>query len=84
MLVISSLLVILFFVMMLVLRTMKNQSIMSILCIICSLEDLKASITQKIFPLHSETTILPGHGEFTSVSSEVLYNKVVGKAAGKK
>ena len=49
-----------------------------------SLEDLKKSIHSKIFPLHREVTILPGHGPFSSVGAEVQYNKVFGTIAEKK
>lgn len=49
-----------------------------------SLEELKASVKRSIFPLSRETTILPGHGPFSSVGAEVLYNKVVGEASEKK
>ena len=49
-----------------------------------SLEDLKNSVRTKIFPLHREVTILPGHGPFSSVGAEVQYNKVVGTIADKK
>lgn len=45
----------------------------------CSLELMKKSIKELILPLRKETMILPGHGPFSSVGTEALFNPVVGK-----
>lgn len=46
---------------------------------VCSLELMKKSIKELILPLRKETMILPGHGPFSSVGTEALFNPVVGK-----
>ncbi|CBK24044.2 uncharacterized protein [Blastocystis hominis] len=43
------------------------------------LELMKKSIKELILPLRKETMILPGHGPFSSVGTEALFNPVVGK-----
>lgn len=46
-----------------------------------SLAQLKQSVREKLFVLPRETTILPGHGEFSAIATESLFNPVVGKDA---
>jgi len=45
------------------------------------LAQLKQSVREKLFVLPRETTILPGHGEFSAIATESLFNPVVGKDA---
>ena len=46
-----------------------------------SLAQLKQSVREKLFVLPRETTILPGHGVFSAIATESLFNPVVGKDA---
>ena len=43
-----------------------------------SLELMKKSIRESLFPLSKETLVLPGHGPFTSIGTENLFNPIVG------
>lgn len=40
---------------------------------------MKKSIKERILTLPKQTMILPGHGPFSSVGTEALFNPVVGK-----
>ena len=44
-------------------------------------ELLKKSIREKLFILPRQTMILPGHGEFSCIATEKLFNPFVGKNA---
>ncbi|KAK8792346.1 hypothetical protein WA538_003733, partial [Blastocystis sp. DL] len=50
-------------------------------CDDANLAQLKQSVREKLFVLPRETTILPGHGEFSAIATESLFNPVVGKDA---
>lgn len=47
-----------------------------------SMEELRASIHQKLFTLPPDSIVLPGHGPSTTVGQEIASNPFVGKPAG--